>query len=362
MKLTTVIRAQPEEPQALLSMMEGFNQACNWLSHVAFEEGIFHWLPLQRRSYYELRQRFGLTGVQATVAVRRVADSYKKDRTIQRYFRPLGAMPLHRHSYRPDNTIRVYGQTVRWTARPGLKLPRNAPEALLVYTNSRFFIHQPLETPTALPQQVTSYLGCDLGIVNILADSDGTIYSGARVNGLRKRHAKLRARLQSKGTRSSRRLLKKRRLKESRFARDVNHCISKQVVAKAEGTGRGIALEDLQGIRDRTTVSKAHRRQHHGWSFYQLQQFITYKAALAGMPVIVVDPRNTSRTCSACGLVDKANRISQSQFLCVGCGFGGLADTIAAGNIAHRAMLLSRPTAMGLTWHPDLASGSYEGV
>ena len=347
MKLTTVVRAQPEEPQALLSMMRQFNAACNWLSSLAFTEGIFRWLPLQRRSYHELRQRFGLTGVQATVAIRKVADAYKTDRKVPRRFHPLGAMPLHRHSYRPDGTLRVYGQVIRWTARVGLTLPRNTPGALLVYRGSRFFIQQPLETPETPPYEATDYLGCDLGVVNILADSDGTTYSGGRVNGLRKRHAKLRARLQSKGTHSSKRLLQKRRRKESRFARDVNHCISKQVVAKAEGTGRGIALEDLQGIRDRTTVRKAHRRQHYSWSFYQLRSFIQYKAQLQGVPVILVDPKNTSRTCPVCGLVDKANRVSQALFSCVGCGFGGPADTIAAGNIAHRAAVLSRVHSNG---------------
>ena len=337
MKLTTVVSVQGD-PTALLSMMRQFNAACNWLSSLAFAEGLFRWLPLQRRSYYELRQRFGLTGVQATVAIRKVADAYKKDRRVQRYFRPLGAVPLHRHSYRPDSTLRVYGHTVRWTARPGLTLPRNVPEALLVYRDGRFFIQQPLETREATPHEVTGYLGCDLGIVNILADSDGETYSGGKVNGLRKRHAKLRARLQAKGTRAAKRLLRMRRRKETRFARDVNHCISKRVLAKAEGTGRGIALEDLQGIRDRTTVGKAHRRQHHSWSFLQLRSFIQYKGRLQGVPVVLVDPRNTSRTCPACGLIDKANRVSQAQFLCVGCGFGGPADTIAALNIQRRAL------------------------
>ena len=92
------------------------------------------------------------------------------------------------------------------------------------------------------------FLGCDLGIVNILTDSDGEAYSGGQVNGLRKRHAKLRARLQSIRTRSAKKLLAKRRRKEGRFARDVNHCISKKVVAKAKRQLLGIALEDLKGI------------------------------------------------------------------------------------------------------------------
>ncbi|MCI0439829.1 MAG: transposase, partial [Chloroflexi bacterium] len=181
------------------------------------------------------------------------------------------------------------------------------------------------------------FLGCDLGIVNILTDSDGVAYSGAKINGLRKRHLKLRQRLQKKGTRSCKRLLKKRSRKERRFARHVNHVISRKVVANAKDTRRGIALEDLKGIRQRITIGRPQRRSHHSWGFGQLRAFIEYKAALAGVKVVCVDPRNTSRTCPECGLIDKQNRPTQAVFRCVGCGFSGLADAIAAGIIASRA-------------------------
>lgn len=117
----------------------------------------------------------------------------------------------------------------------------------------------------------------------------------------------------------------------------MNHGISKQVVAKARMRTWGVALEDLGGIRERVQVRKAQRRQHAAWAFDQLRQFITYKAALAGVSVALVDPRNTSRTCPACGLIDKANRLSQATFLCVACGFAGHADAVAALNIQRRA-------------------------
>jgi transposase len=88
----------------------------------------------------------------------------------------------------------------------------------------------------------------------------------------------------------------------------------------------------------------------HSWSFSQLRQFVTYKAARAGVPVAFVDPRNTSRTCPRCGHIDKANRRSQSLFSCVSCGFSGLADHIAAINIATvaRRGLVNGPHAAGV--------------
>ena len=57
----------------------------------------------------------------------------------------------------------------------------------------------------------------------------------------------------------------------------------------------------------------------------------------AGVPVMFVDPRNTSRTCSHCGFVDKRNRRSQAEFLCIRCGHTANADLNAARNLATRA-------------------------
>jgi putative transposase len=194
------------------------------------------------------------------------------------------------------------------------------------------------DVPDPTPREVADYLGVDLGIKNIATDSDGESFSGGHLNGLRKRHARLRARLQSKGTPSARRLSNRRRRKENRFARDVNHCIAKKLVVKAKGTNRGIALEDLKGIRSRITVRKPQRRTQHAWGFAQLRGFLEYKARLAGLPVVLVDPRYTSQRCLRCDHVSCSNRPSQAEFHCVQCGFSGHADAIAAENIRRAAV------------------------
>jgi putative transposase len=95
------------------------------------------------------------------------------------------------------------------------------------------------------PFEFSDIIGIDLGVTNIAVDSDGEIFRGTHINNVRIRYAKLRAKLQRKGTKSSKRLLRKRNRRESRFAKDLNHCISKKVVKKAERTSRGIALENL---------------------------------------------------------------------------------------------------------------------
>jgi len=111
--------------------------------------------------------------------------------------------------------------------------------------------------------EVKDWLGVDLGLVAIAHTSDNTRFAGGQLNGLRLGHRRLRARLSAKSTRSAKRLLRERRGKEERFARDVNHKISKEIVSVAQRTGRGIALEDLQGIRARIRARVAQRARLH---------------------------------------------------------------------------------------------------
>ena len=136
--------------------------------------------------------------------------------------------------------------------------------------------------------------------------------------------------------RTNRRLLARRRRKEARFARDVNHCISKKIVTEAERTSRGIALEELTGIRHRVRLRKPQRVTLNSWAFAQLGQFVGYKALRAGVPVVYVDPAYTSQTCADCGHVSKKNRVTQAMFICRGCGVVAHADRNASRNIAAR--------------------------
>ncbi len=103
---------------------------------------------------------------------------------------------------------------------------------------------------------------------------------------------------------------------ESRLQHDVSHCISKALVRRAKGTGRAIALEVLKGIGGRTRFKRTMRRRLGGWAFHQLGLYVKYKTERAGVPVVEVDPRNTSRECPRCGHAERANRRTQAVFQC----------------------------------------------
>jgi putative transposase len=182
------------------------------------------------------------------------------------------------------------------------------------------------------------WLGVDLGIVSLAVDSDGKSYTGAEVEKVRSRLARRRRGLQKCGSKAAKRRLKKLAGRQRRFQAHTSHCISKALVQDAERTGRGIALEELKGIRNRVTARRDQRARLGNWAFAQLGAFIDYKSKRAGVPVCFVDPRNTSRECRACGCIDKRNRPDQATFKCVSCGHEATADHNAALNIRQRAL------------------------
>jgi len=350
MNITLMVKLMPttEQHNALLGTMERFNAACGAIAAVAFELHTANKIRLQQVVYDDIRKRFGLSSQMTVRAIAKTCEAYKRDKSILPTFKPHGAMVYDQRLLSWKGLDRVSILTldgrilvpIVYGAYQAARLKRIRGQADLIYRDGTFYLAVVVDVPEPPKGTPDGWLGVDLGIANIAVDSDGESFSGAQVNGLRHRHARLRQRLQSKGTKSTKRLLKKRRRKEARFAANENHRIAKKIVTKAKDTGRGISLEDLNGIRDRVTVRKAQRRQHHSWSFHQLRSFIEYKAILAGILVRSVDPRNTSRTCPACGHVDKKNRPTRDKFECVECGFAGPADHIAAINIGRRAAVI----------------------
>jgi IS605 OrfB family transposase len=347
MKQTLMIKLTPTETQrnALLETMECFNKACNCIADKAFELKTANKIRLQQYVYQDIRKDFGLSAQLTIRAISKVSEAYKRDKKVQPTFKPHGAIVYDQRILSWKGLDRVSILTLQGRqivpisigSYQEARLDRIIRQTDLIYQDKTFYLAAVIDSPELPPNSPDEFIGVDLGIKNLAFDSDGIQYSGNKVNALRKRHAKLRAKLQSKGTKSAKRLLKKRKRKEFRFAKDVNHVISKKIVAKATDTGRGIALENLEGIRSGTVVRKKQRRQHNSWGFYQLRKFIEYKGKIAGILVRLIDPRNTSRTCPECGCVDKHNRKSQSKFSCINCGFSSIADYVAAINISRKA-------------------------
>ena len=347
MKLTLAVGLAPSRAQhaALVATLERFNAACNAIAEVAFREHLANKFALQKIVYYPVREGFGLSSQMTVRAISKVVEAYKRDKTIRPTFRPHGALTYDERlmSWKGPDHVSLLAHDgrhlvpCRFGPYHQARRHRIRGQADLILRDGAFYMHATLEVPDVPTIEVDDFLGVDLGIVNIATDSDATVYTGERVEQKRRTFSHRRRNLQRRQTRSAKRKLQSLRRKQARFQRDSNHCISKALVRTAKDTGRGIALEDLHGIRERVSVRRRQRARHANWAFAQLSTFVQYKAARVGIPIMLVDPRHTSQTCLACGHVDRANRPSQARFECIVCGFAGPADAVAACVIAARA-------------------------
>lgn len=292
----------------------------------------FRKYDLHHATYYAIREHFGLAAQLAIRVIANVADAYKLDTQItpkgHPTFRRMGSATYDSRVLRWElDKSQVYIWTMAGRQRIAFACgtrQRKMLETLqgetdLVYRNGQYYLHQPCNILEDDSFDLDEWLGVDMGLVNLATDSDSNRYSGAHMLALRQRRRRQRKRLQAKQTRSARRLLRRLSGREARFASNENHRISKQIVDLAKRTERGIALEDLKGIRERVRLRRKQRDDLHSWSFYQLQQYIAYKAQFQGVPVVYVDPRYTSQTCACCGHVERANRKTQDKFLNVYC-------------------------------------------
>lgn len=348
MKLIAQVKLNPTEEQAesLRKTLLAANGAAQHVSDYAWMVKTFGQYDLHHAQYYIIREQFGLSAQMAVRVIAKVADSYKLDKKAKRTFAKLGSIAYDGRilSWKANQVVSL------WSVDGRLKVPYQAGqrqldllqhaqgEADLIYRKGKWYVFQTCDVPEPEGFDPDEWLGVDSGLVNVAVDSDGNFHDGATMLAMRKRRRRQRARLQSKGTKSAKRVLRNISRKEQRYATNENHRISKEIVKLAKCTGRGIAVENLSGIRDRVKLRRKQRTDLHSWSFFQLHSFLAYKAQLHGVPFKKIDPRYTSQRCSCCGHVAKANRKTQDKFLCVACGFAANADENAAKNIGRAAV------------------------
>ncbi|MGW0992510.1 RNA-guided endonuclease InsQ/TnpB family protein [Streptomyces sp. NPDC002520] len=358
----------PEQASALEATLHACNAAANEASAVAFTTGVTRNRELRSLTYTGIKQKWGLGAQAAQHAIKKASDAYatlKNNRRAGNPGRP--GTPRHHKATSKQITFRddaaqpyddrmlswqTQQRTVSiWTVvgrKKGLAFTGQEQqlrllaqyrqgESDLIRQNNAWYLLATLDIPETPPNpDPHAFIGVDLGIANIATTSTGHRHSGRRLNRRRENDRTLRTRLQKKGTRSAKRRAKRRAGKEARRTRDINHKISKHIVAEAERTGRGIALEDLGGIRERARLKKPQRVTINSWAFAQLGDFIAYKARRAGVPLVHVSPAFTSQECSRCHHVDKRNRPSQAVFACRSCGFVEHADLNASHVIGRR--------------------------
>lgn len=370
MKLVVQVKLTPDavRASAVERTLHAANEAANRVSAVSFQHfGLRGSVRELRTLCYGELKAHGFGAQAAQHVIKRVVDSYTtlranikagnlgpegSKRRRKAESKPITFRPDAAHTYDDRclswnydaRTVSIWTlggriKNVRFACSPGtLKqlLEHRQGESDLIERDGRLFLIATIDVPEPEAFEPKGFIGVDRGINNLATTSDGDNHSGRRLGRYRRWQARKKAELQAKQTRSAKQLLKKRARREARHATHINHKISKTVVAVAQRTERGIALEELRGIRERVTVPRDQRARQSSWPFHQLGAFIAYKARRAGVPFIEVDPAYTSQRCPRCGHTERANRRTRDHFHCRRCRLAGPADHVAGANIATR--------------------------
>ncbi len=342
-----------------------FNSACNYISEYAFNNKIYDKYFLQTFIYSDLRDNFNLSAQLTVRAIDNVCKSYIIDKKVMHIFNEYSALVEDNRSlnFKNNNIVSISALNGRIklnyisrrknkinNKREDINIPHNRNnEYYIIKRKNDFYIEIPYNTENKEIKDPLNVIGVDLGIVNVAVDSTGRKYTGNKIKKVRNRYKNLRSKLQRAGTKSAKRHLRKLSKKESRFQKDTDHIISKEIVSKAEGTSSILVMEDLTNIGKKTVVNKKYRYMHNSWSFYQLKSFILYKAQEKGITVVFINPAYTSQECPVCHYINKNNRYNRDNFKCLKCGYKNEADYVASLNIKNR-VAVNLPIVAGIIY------------
>lgn len=302
---------------------------------------------LHSKYYFGLRRKYGLSsrgvqlaGMEAIHMVRKTRKSREKAPFFKKKFIVTGNLRIKKQRIRF-----MFGDRKEyWCKFRGQMIPEGElRESKIKFTNGNWYCFLAIKINEPRVKQYKRYLGVDLGIARIavMCDSKGRnckFFSGEQVRFKRSHYYRLRKKSQPDIKRANvYKFLKRISKKESNWMTDTNHKVSRKIVYEAIEQRKGIALENLSGITQRLRFNKRTRRMVSSWPFRQLRTFIEYKAKRVGIPVILVDPRGTSKTCPKCLHATRSNRPKQALFRCVKCGYQSNADRVGAMNISRIA-------------------------
>jgi transposase len=370
------------------------------VSRYAFSQGKTSSVTkLHKGKYAELRTRYHLPSQLACSVERQVAATYKglwtklkknvehrRAKITKKRFKGLDKPPTYssptvQYTYERDYTFQCDSRVSVGTLDGRISIPYQGydkhiarirqgatiGDAKLWYDRQKkqFYLLVSLSIDVSEPtcEQFTEVVGVDAGIRYLAVTSTSTgkagFHSGKRTRHQANHYARLRKRLQHKGTRGAKRRLRRIEQPERRLKAQANHCIAIQIVKQHPHAL--IGLEHLTDIRERTKRRKRKRKKngkgselvspkarkanrvYSPWSFAELHALISYKAALSASLAIKVDADYTSKACPMCGHTADANRPGKGLlFVCQNprCGYTLHADLIGARNVTMRTLLV----------------------
>jgi len=373
------INVSPEQEILFRQMTEQYRLACNFVSQHIFDNQFnLAYQSLNKDLYDYLRSQFGLKSQLAQSSIKTAIARYKtvREQLFQKPFkykdedgkwksivktlewlwkpvffsRPQADLVRNRdYSFVDDGqvlSINTLDKRTKCTFEGKhfseyLDGSWNLGTAKLVELKGLWYLHIPVTKAVEdfQKENVRHVVGIDRGLrfLAVSYDEKGKteFVSGRKIATKRHKFLKVRQQLQSKGTKSTKRRLKAISGRENRWMSDVNHRISKTLVEK-HGKDTLFVLEDLTGVSfEETNLSRTAKQNYdlRSWTFYQLEQFLTYKAHENRSEVLKVSAKYTSQRCPKCGTIHKGNRDHHKHLYSCQCGYKSNDDRIGAMNI-----------------------------
>ena len=362
------ILVNPSDKQILCDTMKAYSDACNYVFKFIYKTHNLSRYSVQEDTYHQVREIYGLRSQMAVSCVRTVIAKYKTILKNQKeWIKPTFRLPQLDLVWNRDYSLNTKNNIFSVNTLSGrikVSFYKNGFEryfaddckfgtAKLVNKHGMFFLHIPVTYEISMlnKSEVSNVVGVDRGIRFLAAtyDSKGksVFYDGNIIKQKRAHYKALRKHLQQVGTPSSRRRIKAIGQRENRWMQDVNHCISKALV-ESNPDGTMFVIEDLTGIRSATERVKVKNRCISvSWSYYDLEQKLSYKALRHHQLVEKVNPAYTSQVCPKCGHTEKANRNKKIHFFCCkNCGYKSNDDRIGAMNLHRMGIELLVPDAV----------------
>lgn len=373
------IYVTPEQEMLFRQMTEQYRQACNFVSQYIFDNQFnMAYQSLNKKLYSDLRKLFGLKSQLAQSSIKTAISRYKtiKQQLFQNPYRykdengnwqritktlewlwkpvlfrcPQADLVRNRdYSFVDDGqvlSINTLGKRTKCTFEGEhfseyLDGSYDLGTAKLVELKGLWYLHIPVTkiVEDFQNEHVRHVVGIDRGLRFLMVSYDEQgkteFVSGRKIATKRHKFQEVRKQLQSKGTKAAKRRLKAISGRENRWMSDMNHQISKTLVQKY-GKDTLFVLEDLTGVSfEENNLSQNAKRNYdlRSWAFYQLEQFLTYKAHENRSEVLKVSARYTSQRCPKCGTIHKGSRDHHKHLYSCQCGYKSNDDRIGAMNI-----------------------------
>ena len=369
MKTVRTVKIKIGESAHLDATAVRYLAAACWVAKKVFKSKELNSNRLQRAHYATVRRKFKIPSQLTCAVFRQVTASYKTLKSLKRwdlviYKRPTIPLTYRRDLLRNKKGVTILGEPVN-LQHPAVP-DTGWKDSKIKRVGKVWYLLLCHEVEIPEPKTTGSIVGVDFGIKRLMVATNSNnsrtfFFKGGMENHRRSCIRSERSAVQSVGTRSAHRLLRRMSGHEAAVTVSLLHRASKQLIAYAVANdARNVVCENLSNIRD-ASLSKGKNLQSkiHRWPYAKGQFFLSYKAAAAGIGFELVNPKNTSRGCPSCGHVSASNR-KGLHFVCQKCGHKDDADRNASVNIRLRSVVASQVDATTGSFQPPKSSEPLE--